>query len=123
MSDWTTSTVSAAEYLRGLVGITISDNALQSILLGRGYNMDTQLCDIDQQTAELLKADLFVWFCTTPSTGGSVEDSDGNWKHKEGSYALTAYDKSYMLSLANTIYQKYGEETVTSTSKVTLINL
>ena len=120
---WTDSDMKVSDWLRGLLGVVISDNTINSVLAGRSIDGDAVLSSIEQRDAELLRADLYVWYCSNPSTGQSVEDADGGWKHKEGSYSLTPSDKKMMLTLANNIYSKYGEETVSPGSKVRLINL
>ena len=120
---WTDSNIEVSKWLRGLLGISISDDSINSILAGRSIDGSAALSSVSQKDAELLKADLYVWYSTSPSTGQSIEDADGGWKHKEGSYSLTPYDKNMMLKLANNIYAKYGEEAVSSGSGVKLINL
>jgi hypothetical protein len=109
--------------MRGLLGIHVPGSAIRSILARRNADEGSLLSDIEQKEAELLEADLYIWYCKTPSIGQSTEDADGHWKHKEGSYSLTPHDKSMMLKLANGIYSKYGEKAVAMGSKVRLINL
>jgi hypothetical protein len=120
---WTNSDMKVSAWMRGLLGIIVPEETIQSTLASRDTDGNMKLSDIDQRTAELLKADLYVWQSTAPSTGQSVEDADGHWKHKEGGYFLTPKDKRAILEIANGIYSKYGEATVGSGSKLRLINL
>jgi hypothetical protein len=49
---------------------------------------------------------------------GSVEDSNGVWKHKEGGTQSSAYDKRNLRAMANDIYKLYGENTVSSGMRI-----
>jgi hypothetical protein len=98
--------------MKGLVGIRVSDEAIASLLAKRDVDGDALLSTIGSRDADLLQADLYVWCYTAPSTGQSVEDADGGWRHKEGGYSLTPRDKEAMLVMANSIYEKYGEAIV-----------
>jgi len=121
---WTNSTTALSDWMQGLLGVNIPDSAIQSILDGRGgISGATLLKDIDQRDADLLRADLYVWLAMSPSTGQSVEDSDGFWKHREGGYSITPSDKDRLLRMANEIYMKYGEDTVQVKSGIRIFNI
>ena len=109
--------------MQGLLGLNIPEGSIQSILDGRGgISGATPLKDVEKRDADLLKADLYVWRALSPSTGQSVEDSDGFWKHREGGYSQTPSDKDRLLRAANSIYEMYGEETVAVRSGIRIFN-
>lgn len=113
-----TGVTTVEEYLRGCVGFDVSDNALTTILIDRDVEPGTDVSMLDKRTKDLCKADLYMWCASTPSVTGSVEDADGEWKHKEGGKQSSAYDKRNLRQMANDIYAKYGENTVQSVMKL-----
>lgn len=106
-------------YLRGCVGFDVEDNAINTILIDRKLPPGTDVMDLDRRTKELCKADLYMWCASTPSVKGSVEDSHGVWKHKEGGTESSAFDKRNLRQMANDIYKRYGENTIGSTIRMT----
>lgn len=100
----------AKGYLSGCVNFPVPDEAAEHILMNRGVDSDAESSDLDTETKELLKADLYVWFCMGPSRVGAVSDSDNGWSHSDGGYTLSESDKERMLDYANAIYEKYDEE-------------
>ena len=70
--------------------------------------------DLSKKTKDLCKADLYMWCASTPSIVGSVEDSNGVWKHKEGGTQSSAFDKRNLRATADDVYEMYGEKVVTS---------
>ena len=102
------------DYLRGCVGFEVSDNAITTILTDREVEPGTDVALLDKRTKDLCKADLYMWCASTPSTTGSVEDADGEWKHKEGGTQSSAYDKRNLRQMANDIYKRYGENVAQS---------
>lgn len=114
--ETTYTTVEA--YLRGCVGFDVTDDALTSILIDRDVAPGTDVTELDKRTKDLCKADLYMWCASTPSVRGSVEDANSVWKHKEGGTESSAYDKRNLRIMANDIYKRYGENTVSSTIKM-----
>lgn len=113
-----TNVTTVEEYLRGCVGFDVSDNALATILIDRDVEPGTDVRMLDKRTKDLCKADLYMWCASTPSVTGSVEDADGEWKHKEGGKQSSAYDKRNLRQMANDIYARYGENTIQSGMKL-----
>ena len=105
-------------YLRGCVGFAVDDNAISTNLIDRGLSPGTDVTELDKRTKELCKADLYMWCASTPSVKGSVEDSHGVWKHKEGGTQSSAFDKRNLRAMANDIYKRYGENTTGSTIRM-----
>lgn len=106
------------EYLYGCVGFDVAENAIATILIDRGVEVGSSVSTLDKRTKDLCKADLYMWCASTPSVIGSVEDSNGVWKHKEGGTQSSAYDKRNLRAMANDIYRLYGERTVSSNMRV-----
>lgn len=105
-------------YLRGCVGFDVDDKAISTILIDREIYPGTDVTGLDKRTKELCKADLYMWCASTPSVKGSVEDSHGVWKHKEGGTESSAFDKRNLRAMANDIYKRYGENTTGSTIRM-----
>jgi hypothetical protein len=106
------------EYLYGCVGFDVAENAIATILVDRGVEAGSSVLSLDKRTKDLCKADLYMWCASTPSIIGSVEDSNGVWKHKEGGTQSSAYDKRNLRAMANDIYRLYGENVIRSNMRV-----
>lgn len=111
------------EYLRGKVGFEIPDNALQSIFVDRGLEKGVIVEGVDKRALELATADLYMYCASTPSVKGSTEDAHGSWRHKDGGWESSAYDKRYLRQMANDIYAKYGEITKVKSGTFKIIQL
>lgn len=96
-------------YLKGMVAFDIPDANLYPILKRRNIEPDTDTDDMDDETKELLYADVLIWGSTLPSTYGNISESDGGWTHQEGSATTNAADKKRFESIANEIYRRYGD--------------
>lgn len=106
------------EYLYGCVGFDVAENAIATILIDRGVEAGSSVSSLEKRIKDLCKADLYMWCASTPSIMGSVEDSNGVWKHKEGGTQSSAYDKRNLRAMANDIYRLYGENTVSSNMRI-----
>ena len=114
----TATDMTVEEYLHGCVGFDVADNAISTILVDREVEAGSSVLALDKRTKDLCKADLYMWCASTPSIIGSVEDSNGVWKHKEGGTQSSAYDKRNLRAMANDIYKLYGENTVSSSMRI-----
>jgi hypothetical protein len=117
-SQNTMTDMTVEEYLYGCVGFDVAENAIATILIDRGVESGSSVLALDKKTKDLCKADLYMWCASTPSIMGSVEDSNGVWKHKEGGTQSSASDKRNLRAMANDIYKLYGENTVSSSMKI-----
>ena len=97
------------DYLRGCVGIEAPDSMLSTVLYKRKLEAGSQVEGYSEKELDLAEAELLYSLTTMPSMKGSVEDSDDNWKHKEGQIEITATDKKNMLRRANHLREKWGE--------------
>jgi len=114
--------MSIEEYLQGKVAYDVPTGALATILVDRNVEPETDVADVDMRTRDLCTADLYMWCASTPSTKNKVEDADGQWKHSDGGWATSAYDKRQLRAMANDIYAKY-DESQPQQSTVRVINL
>ena len=119
----TATDMTVEEYLYGCVGFDVAENAIATILVDRDVEAGSSVLSLDKRTKDLCKADLYMWCASTPSIMGSVEDSNGVWKHKEGGTQSSAYDKRNLRNMANEIYRLYGESTVKSQMKIVSFGL
>ncbi len=104
------STLTLGDYLRGLTSYEVPDNALVTIMLRRSLTLETSASLVSEKDRDLCTADLYMWCATTPSVKNDTEDADAGWKHKEGGWQTSAYDKRLLRQMANDIYSKWGEE-------------
>lgn len=112
----------AGDYFFGCVNFYVPEEAAVCILANRGVSLNDEFSKLDKKTADLLKADLYVWICMGPSKVNSVTDSDNGWSHSEGGYTLTDEDKERMLGYANAIYEEYDEENPADPSVVVTVD-
>ena len=110
------------DFLRGAVDYTISDNALKRVLVKRQIASGTLVSKLSEKELDLSTADIYMWCASTPSSRNDTEDSDGGWKHKEGGWQTSAYDKRQLREMARELYEKWDENVVKS-SKIRIINL
>lgn len=111
------------DYLRGKVGFEVPDNALNTIFADRGIYKGETVADIDKRTLDLATADLYMYCASTPSVKGSTEDAHGGWRHKDGGWESSAYDKRNLRQMANDIYAYYGEKTNSKAGTFKIIQL
>lgn len=110
------------EYLRGLVYYDVPDSTLRSILFKRKVAEGADVDTLEERDLDLCLAEVYMWCASTPSSKNNTEDSDGSWKHTEGGWQTSAYDKRQMRTMALDLFKKWGES-LSSESKVVLINL
>ena len=102
--------MTVADYIKGVSGgITLSDETVAIIILKRKISLDALVSELDKKTLDLICADVYMACANMPSVKVSVEDQDGNWKHKESGGQITDSDKSRWVSTAKKIYAMYGE--------------
>lgn len=99
----------AEQYVRGVVNMELGDEIIANILLDRHVSPDSLALDLSLRTKMLLKADVYMACSAMPSVAVSVDDADGNWRHKEGGGQISETDKRRWSAIANNIYAQYGE--------------
>ena len=111
------------QYIKGLVGVSVPDEAASVILRRRNIVSGASTDSLTLEQQELIRADVYSYCLTIPSTASQVEDADGGWKHKEGGAILSEGDKKRFERIATAIYRRYGEEILSSESKITIVKL
>ena len=96
-------------YLKGLVGVDVTDEAIASILAKRDIDSGEELSEISIRLRDLCTADLYMWCVSLPSIKGTVKDGDGGWSHSEGGTQVSASDKRHWRKMAYDLYKRYGE--------------
>ena len=97
------------EYLKGLVGLDVTDAALRSILAKREIESETEFVGLTKRELDLCTADLYMWCANAPSIKGTIKDADGGWSHSEGGSQVFETDKKHWRKMAYDIYKRYGE--------------
>lgn len=100
------------DYLIDCVTFPVTEAMVRTILVDRGVKDIMLYEEADKKLIELCKADLYKMIYLSPNRIGAVSDTDNGWTHSDGGYTLTDADKTRLLSAANAIYEKYGEETI-----------
>lgn len=106
-SQYTERTIE--QYIHGIVNIELDEEVVANILFDRQVSPDDLASELSKKTKLLLKADVLMACANMPSVKVSVEDADGNWKHKESGGQITEADKRRWASTAQNIYALYGE--------------
>ena len=109
-----TEDMTIEDFLSGATAYEIADNAL-TIAFG------TMVSELTERQLDLATADIYMWCASTPSSKNDTEDSDGGWKHKEGGWQTSAYDKRQLREMAKELYEKWDEEVVKGT-KIRIVN-
>ena len=96
-----------SDYLTGKVAFTVDPSAVLTICADRGCISTDDVSQLNQQTKDLLFADILKWGYTKPSTVVGAQQKHGN-------FTLTAQGESFSekrkyLNMANVIYKKYND--------------
>lgn len=98
-----------SDYLEGLFpGYTLTDKTFKAILSKYEIDVNTPVEDVPEKTKDLAEADIAELVASTSSVTGSIEDSDGGWKHREGGSQMTNFERKLLLQRANNLRKKYG---------------
>lgn len=101
----------AGDYVCGITCVSLTDDMIANILYKRNIDPCSLIYSLSRKILDLLAADVYIASSMMPSVKTSTEDTDGNWKHKEGGGQITEEDKRRWVSIANRIYSQYGEAT------------
>ena len=96
-------------YLRSMVDYDISDETIATILFKRAITSGFTIDAVDQKSANLALADLYMRCSIKPTSFTGAQDSDGGWSHKDSTITMSNADRRALIVLANDIYRKYGE--------------
>lgn len=100
------------EYLAGMVNFEVPESAMKAICAKRGIDMTAAYDTVEEKPRRLAEADIYVWIALGATRVTAVSDSDNGWTHTGMGYTLSETDKKRLLSMANAIYEEYGEDTV-----------
>ena len=131
-SQLSSEPLTVVEYLRGVTAYDVPDSALRVILVKRELGADETVESIPvvsspdgvssgRKSLDLATADLYMWCASTPSVKNDTEDSDAGWKHKEGGWQTSAFDKRQLRQMAKDLYDKWGES-ANVCSKMRILN-
>lgn len=115
------STYTIEVFLKGLVNIEGSDEAVRSILFQRGIEYGTAAVEVSERLRDLSLADMYMWAADlSPVNTGTKGESDGGWQHYETT--KNVYDRAAFRAKAMALYAKWNED-VTTTSGLTMKSL
>lgn len=98
-----------SDYLEGkFLGYTLNDKTLKAVLYEYNTDIYTLADDVPDKVKDLSEAKIAEILANMPSTSGSIEDSDGGWKHREGGSQITNQERRQLLRRANDLRKKYG---------------
>ena len=100
-----TEDMTIEDFLSGATAYEIADNALKRVLVKRKIAFGTMVSELTERQLDLATADIYMWCASTPSSKNDTEDSDGGWKHKEGGWQTSAYDKRQLREMAKELYE------------------
>lgn len=101
--------ISALDYLRGLSDFVLNEGVFPVLLAERGVSASADFSELGQRLRDLLRADLYMFLATLPSSRGFSEDADGYWRHRVAGFSFSEADKASYLRLAKSIYRRYGD--------------
>jgi len=115
-----TEDMTIEDFLSGATAYEIADNALKRVLVKRKIAFGTMVSELTERQLDLATADIYMW-CASTYLVCKYEDSYGGWKHKEGGWQTSAYDKRQLREMAKELYEKWDEEVVKGT-KIRIVN-
>lgn len=95
------------DYLKGLVGIDVTESVLNSIRIYREVKKGTDVTELSTRERDLLYADLLMWASTSPTSYTGTKEADGGWSRTEANKTISVTDKKRFENLAMSIYKKY----------------
>ena len=113
--------VTVVQYMKGIIGVNIPDDTISVILDNRGILESETISALTVEQKDLLRADIYSYCTTIPSTSGIVDDSDGDWRHREGGIQLSGQDKRRMGGLQMPFIGNM--ETVMASSSIRIVRL
>lgn len=96
------------KYLSGLTGFVFSRSVLERIAYDRGVGKVESYEELEQQTKDLLLADLLYVAYNSPDIMASSSRSHGAYSQSVGSQTINDKDRIYNTMIS--IYKKYGED-------------
>lgn len=108
--------VNIIEYLSGLTAYVFDKAVLKRIALDRGV-LDVEDCsELDQQTKDLLKADLYYTAYFSPNVWASSTHSHGSFSQTIGSQTIYNEEKERLYNMFMKIYKQYDDDKLSEVS-------
>lgn len=96
-----------------------SDDFLYTTMVARGITDDeTMFADATEKQRDLCLADVYFAAATSSVKTGTQGESDGGWTHYVS--IKNAVNRSGLLDMAKKLYDKWGEEYLDPTNKITI---
>lgn len=101
--------INIIEYLSGLTAYVFDKSVLKRIALDRGVLGVEDSSELDEQTKELLKADLYYTAYMSPNVWASSTHSHGSFSQTIGSQTIYNEEKERLYNMFMKIYKKYND--------------
>lgn len=108
--------VNIIEYLSGLTAYVFDKSVLKRIALDRGVLGIEDCTELDEQTRDLLKADLYYTAYMSPNVWASSTHSHGNFSQTIGSQTIYNEERERLYNMFMRIYTKYNDKMLSEVS-------
>ena len=96
-----------------------SDDFLYTIMVARGVTDDElMLSDVTEMQRDLCLADIYFAAATSSVKTGTQGESDGGWTHYIA--IKNTVNRPGLLAMAKRLYEKWGEEFLDPSTKITM---
>lgn len=109
------------QYLIGKVDFNVKPETLASLLFDRGIAEGANVTSLSQKQRDLVLADLYMFLATSSTSSSAEVESDSGYTKQTS--ARNVYDRGAYASMADALYEKWGEVHYTSIAKMTLKRL
>lgn len=96
------------DYLKGKVNYPLTDANLDVILDDRGIALDADTATLSEQDKDLAYADV-LYFMASIFGGSGATNKRGNWSETQSGLSIGITDRKMLITRADSIYAKYGE--------------
>lgn len=108
--------VNIIEYLSGLTAYVFDKSVLKRIALDRGVLGIEDCTELDEQTRDLLKADLYYTAYMSPNVWASSTHSHGSFSQTIGSQTIYNEERERLYNMFMRIYTKYNDKMLSEVS-------
>lgn len=108
--------VNIIEYLSGLTAYVFDKSVLKRIALDRGVLGIEDCTELDEQTRDLLKADLYYTAYMSPNVWASSTHSHGGFSQTIGSQTIYNEERERLYNMFMRIYTKYNDKMLSEVS-------
>ena len=108
------STYLLREWLLESVNIPINEDTIKAVMLAREVVFDLPFEESTGKERDLCRADLLTLLATSATKLDSQTEKDNGWSSTQGGYTLSESDKRRYLRMADALYTRHGEKSLTS---------